>query len=138
MPSGSLDPHFGQAPGLHCRALDDRDSGRSQSGVFAAHIPYLDPDHHRVPGGAGRVPGNLEEPLAEEEHRPRMFRGAELTVDGQAQGVRSVAIEAAAAVQVTGSQEDPAAQNVHATIFSIIICCSCNSGVHSRVSQNDV
>jgi hypothetical protein len=44
---------------------------------------------------------------------PGIVRRAELPVDGQAQ---YAAVEAAAAVQVAGPQEDPAAQNVHATI----------------------
>ena len=81
--------------------------------MLTADIPYLDPDHHRAPGRAGRVPGDFEEPRAEEEHHPGIFPGAELPVDGQAQ---DVAVEATAAVQVAGAQEDPAAQNVHTTI----------------------
>jgi hypothetical protein len=60
------------------------------------------------PGRTGRVPGDLEESRAEEEHHPWIIRGTELPVDGQAQ---DVAVEAAA-VQVAGPQEDPAAQNV--------------------------
>jgi hypothetical protein len=59
------------------------------------------------------VPGDLEQARAEEEHHPGIVRRAELPVDGQAQ---HVAVEAAAAVQVAGPQQDPAAQNVHATI----------------------
>ena len=66
-----------------------------------------------LPGRAGRVPGDLEQPLAEEEHQPGIVRRAELPVDGQAE---QVTVEAAAAVQVAGAQQDPAAQNVHATI----------------------
>ena len=46
---------------------------------------------------------------------PGIVRGTELSVDRQAQ---QVAVEAAAAVQVAGPQQDPAAQNVHATISS--------------------
>ena len=110
---GILDPHFGQAPGLGGRLLDDRDSGRGQPGMLGADIPYLDPDHHRAPRRAVRVPGDLEQPLAEEEHHAGIIAGTELPVDGQAQ---HVAVEAAAAGQVGGPQEDPAAQNVHATI----------------------
>ena len=110
---GVLDPHLGQAPGLGGRLPDDRDSGRGQPGVLGVDIPHLDPDHHRAPGRAGRVPGDLEQPLAEEEHHPGIVRRTELPVDGQAQ---QVAVEAAAAVQVAGPQQDPAAQNVHATI----------------------
>ena len=63
--------------------------------------------------GLVRVPGDLEQPLAEEEHHPGIVGGTELPVDGQAQ---QVAVEAAAAVQVAGPQQDPAAQNVHASI----------------------
>ena len=81
-------------------------------------IAYLDPDHNRAPGRAGRVPGDFEHSRAGEEHHSGIVRRAELPVDGQAQ---DVAVEAAAAVQVAGAQEDPAAENVHATIFSITL-----------------
>jgi hypothetical protein len=110
---GVLDPHLSQAPGLGGGLPDDRDAGRGQPGVLGADIPYLDPDHHRAPGRAVRVPGDLEQPRAEEEDHPRIVGGTELPVDGQAQ---QVAVEAAGAVQVAGPQQDPAAQNVHATI----------------------
>ncbi len=59
------------------------------------------------------MPGDLEQSRAEEEHHPGIVRRVELPVDGQAQ---YVAVEAAAAVQVAGPQENPAAQNLHATI----------------------
>jgi hypothetical protein len=81
--------------------------------MFLADIPYLDPDHHRAPWSISRVPGDLKQSLAEEEHHPRMVWRAELPVDGQTQ---HVAVEAETAVQVAGADEDPAAQNVHATI----------------------
>jgi Domain of unknown function (DUF1707) len=119
---GILDPHFGQAPGLGGRLPDDRDSGRGQPGVLGADIPYLDPDHHRTPGRAVRVPGDLEQPLAEEEHHPGIVGGTELPVNGQTQ---HVAVEAAAAAQIGGPHEDPAAQNVHATISA-----PCSSAGH--------
>jgi hypothetical protein len=108
-----LDPHFGQAPGLGCGPPDDGDCGRGQPGALGVDIAYLDPDHHRVPGRAGRVPRDLEQARAEEEHHPGIVWRAELPVDGQAQ---YVAVEAAAAVQIAGPQQDPAAQNVHAAI----------------------
>ena len=110
---GVLDPHFGQAPGLRCGPPDDGDCGRGQPGVFGVDIPYLNPDHHRVSGRAGHMPRHLEQSRAKEEHNPRIVRRAELPVDGQAQ---YVAVEAAAAAQVARPQQDPAAQNVHATI----------------------
>jgi hypothetical protein len=113
MPSGILDPQLDQAPGLRCQFPDDRDSGRGQPGVLGVNIPYLEPDHHRTTGRTGRVPGDFEQSLAEEQHHPGIVLRAEPPVDGQAQ---YITVEAAAAVQVAGPQEDPAAQNVHATI----------------------
>ena len=108
-----LDPHLGQAPRLRSWLPHNRDAGRGQPGVLGMDIPDLDPDHHRAPGRAGRGPGDLKQPLAEEEHQSGIIRRAELPADGQAQ---QVTVEAAAAVQATGAQQDPAAQNVHATI----------------------
>jgi hypothetical protein len=110
---GVLDPHLGQAPRLRSWLPDDRDAGRGQPGVPGLDLADLDPDHHRAPGRAGRVPGDLEQPLAGEEHQPGIVRRPELPVDGQAQ---QVTVEAAATAQVAGAQQDPAAQNVRATI----------------------
>src|SRR5580693_6787214 len=110
---GILDPHLDQSPGLGHGFPDDRNSGRSQPGMLLADIPRLDPDHHRLPCRASRVPGDLKQSLAEEEHHPRMIRRAELPVDSQTQ---HVAVEAETTVQVAGAHEDPAAQNVHAPI----------------------
>jgi hypothetical protein len=110
---GVLELHLDQAPRLGCRFPHDRDSGRGQPGVLGVHIADLDPDDHRVSGRAGRVPGDLEQPLAGEEHQPGIIRRAELPADGQ---VEQAAVEAAAAVQVAGAQQDPAAQNVYAAI----------------------
>jgi hypothetical protein len=110
---GVLDPHLDQAPGLRSRLPDNRDSSRSQPGMLGVDIPDLDPDQHRAPGRAGRVPGDLEQPLAEEEHQSGIIRRAELPAYAQAE---QVTVEAAAAVQVAGAQQDPAAQNVHGTI----------------------
>jgi hypothetical protein len=81
--------------------------------MLGVNIADLDPDHHRAPGRAGRVPGDPGQPLAGEEHQPGIIRRAELPAYGQAQ---QVTVEAAAAVQVARAQQDPAAQNVHATI----------------------
>jgi hypothetical protein len=110
---GVLDPHLDQAPWLRYRLAYDRDSGGGQPGVLGMNVADLDPDHHRAPGRPGRVPGDLEQPLAEVEHQPGIVRRAEFPVDGQAE---KVTVEAAAAVQVAGAQQNPAAQNVHATI----------------------
>jgi hypothetical protein len=81
---GVLDPHLDQAPGLGNWLPRNRDSGRGQPGMLGVNIADLDPDHHRAAGRAGRVPGDLEQPLAEEEHHPGIIRRAELPVDGQA------------------------------------------------------
>jgi hypothetical protein len=113
MPPGVLDPHPGQSPGFRRGRPDDQDSGRGQPDVPGAGIPYLDPDHHRAPGRAHRVPGDPGQSRAGEKHHTRIIRGAELPVDSHAQ---DVAVETATAVQVARAQEDPPAQNIHATI----------------------
>ena len=117
---------FRSSPRARWRAPDDGDSGRGQPGVPGVDVPYLDPDHHRLSGRTGPVPGDSGQSRAEEEHHPRIVRWAELPVDRQAQ---DVAVEAAAAVQVAGPQQDPAAQNVHATI-------SAARGVTRQVNKN--
>jgi hypothetical protein len=98
---GVLDPHLDQAPGLSSWLPHNRDSGRGQPGMLGVDIPDLNPDHHRAPKRAVRVPGYLEQPLTEEEHYPGIVRRAELPADGQAQ---QVTVETAAAVQVAGAQ----------------------------------
>jgi hypothetical protein len=82
-----FDPHLDQAPRLGHRFPHYRDSGRSQPGVLGVNVADLDPDHHRPSGQAGRVPGDLKQPLPEEEHQPGIVRRAELPVDAKAQQV---------------------------------------------------
>ena len=123
---GILDPHLDQAPRLRHGFPYDTDGGGGQPGVLGVDVADLDPDHHRAPGRAGRGPGDFEQSRAEEEHNPGIVRSAELPVDRQAQ---YVAVEAAAAVQVARPQEDPAAQDVHATI-------SAPRGVTREVTEN--
>src|ERR1035438_9235955 len=36
--------------------------------MFRAHVPHLEPDHHRPSRGVGRVPGYFQQSLAEKEH----------------------------------------------------------------------
>jgi hypothetical protein len=79
---GVLDLYLGQAPGLRYWLPHDRDSGRGRPGVLGVRISDLDPDRHRAPGRVGRVPGDLEQPLTEEEHQPGIARPAELPADG--------------------------------------------------------
>jgi hypothetical protein len=112
---GVLDPHFGQSPGFRCGPSEDTSSCRSQPVVLCVNIANLEPDHHRAPGRAGRVAGDLEQSRAEEEHQPWICGRAELPVDRQAQ---YVAIETMAAAQVGGAQQDPTAQNLHAPILA--------------------
>jgi len=68
--AGVLDLHLGQTPGLRGWLSHNRGSGSGQPGVPGVNTPDLDSDHHQTPGRAGRVPGDLEQPLAEEEHQP--------------------------------------------------------------------
>jgi hypothetical protein len=113
MPSGSS-IHISVKPqGFAVGSRMTRDAGRGQPDVLGADVPHLDPDHYRVPGRAVTVPRDLEQSRAEEEHHAGILRRAELPVDGQA---KYITVEAAAAVRVAGPQQDPAAQNVHATI----------------------
>jgi hypothetical protein len=65
------------------------------------------------PAGSAGCPETPGNPGLRKDTTPGIVRRAELAVDGQAQ---HVAVEAAAAVEVAGPQEDPAAQDVHATI----------------------
>src|SRR5215472_10792844 len=48
-----LDPHLGQSPGLGDGLAHDPNPRRAQPLVLGAHIPYLEPDHHRPRPGAG-------------------------------------------------------------------------------------
>jgi len=112
MPSGSS-IHISISPQGSVAGARMMGTPAAASRACSPDIPDLDPDHHRAPGRTGRVPGDLEESRAEEEHHPGIIRRAELPVDGQAQ---HVTVEAAAAVQVAGTQQHPAAQNIHATI----------------------
>ena len=68
-------------------------------------------NHSREP--LVHAPGRGSGPVAMAASRSTTRAPRELPVDGQAQ---RVAVEAAATVQVAGPQQDPAAQNVHATI----------------------
>ncbi len=113
MPSGSSIHVSVKPQGSATGSRMTGDSGRGQPGVLLVDVAYLDPGLHRATGRAGRVPGDLEQPLAEEEPHAGIVWGTELPVDGQA---RHGAVEAAAAVQGAGPQEEPAAQNIHATI----------------------
>jgi hypothetical protein len=65
------------------------------------------------PAGRTAYPETPGNPAPEEKHHTRIIRGAELPVDSHAQ---DVAVETATAVQVARAQEDPPAQNIHATI----------------------
>ena len=48
MPSGSS-IHIDDLPGLGRGFLINRYSGGSQPGMLLADVPYLNPDHHRLP-----------------------------------------------------------------------------------------
>jgi uncharacterized protein YciI len=110
-----LDPHLGQPPRLFDRLAQDPGPGRGQAAVLGADVPYLQPDHDRAPGRPGSVPGHLEQSLAEEEHHAGIVGWPELAVHRQAQ---HVAVEPPAPVQVSGTQQDAAAQDLHTEILS--------------------
>ena len=110
---GVLELPVDQTPGLRSRLLDNRDSSRSQPDMPGMDIPDLDRDQHRAPGGPTACPETSSSPWPRKNTSLGSCRPAELPVDGQAE---QVTVEAAAAVQVAGAQQDPAAQDVHATI----------------------
>src|SRR5215470_3206339 len=83
--------------------------------MLGIDIANLEPDHHRVPEGASRVPGDFKKSRAEKEDDPRIGRRAELPVDRQAQ---HIPVELLAPAQVGGAQQDPAAQYLHAAILA--------------------
>jgi hypothetical protein len=106
-----LDLHLDQPPRLGNRLAHDRNTGGGQPDMLRADVPHLDPDHHRTPRRPVPVPGDLQQALSEKEHQPGIVRRPELPVHGQAQ---DIAVEPAAPIQAAWSQQDPAAQNVHA------------------------
>jgi len=65
------------------------------------------------PAGSAACPETSSNPGPRKNTTPGSSGGPNSPVDGQAQ---HVAVEAAAPVQVAGPQQDPAAQNVHASI----------------------
>ena len=83
--------------------------------MLSADVPHLEPDHHRMPGGAIRVPGDFQEAAAQEKHDARIVGRAELPVDRQAQ---HLAVEVAAHGQVGRPQQDPAGQHLHDRILA--------------------
>lgn len=112
---GIFDPHLGQSPRLGGRLAQNANTCCRQSLMFSLDIPHLEPDHHRLPGGARRVPGNFQQPGAEEEHYCGIGRRAELAINRQAQ---HIPVEMAAAAQVGGAQQDPAGQDFHTAILA--------------------
>jgi hypothetical protein len=112
---GILDPHLHQAPGFCDWLPQDVDSRRGQAAVLGADIPYLQPDLHRGSGRPGRMPGHLQQSLAEKEHYCWIFRRAELAVDRQPQ---YVAVEAPAPVQVDWAQQNTAAEYFHPAMLA--------------------
>jgi hypothetical protein len=110
---GILDQHLDQAPRLGCGLAEDGDPGRGQPGALGVDTrSWIQIVITGCPGGLGACPETSSRPGPRKNTTPGSS-GAELPVDGQAQGV---AVEAAAAAQVAGAQEDPAAQNVHGSI----------------------
>jgi hypothetical protein len=77
-------------------------AGRSQPLMLGVNIPHLEPEHHRVPGSAIRVPGDFQKACADKEDHPGIGRRAELAVDRQAQ---HVPVEVAASAQYALSRD---------------------------------
>jgi hypothetical protein len=110
-----LDPHLNQTPRLGAWLLDHADAGRGQPLMLSVDIPDLDPDHQRRSRRPGGTPGHLKKARAQEEHQPWAGRGAELTVNRQAE---HVTVEPVASVKVRRAHKDPATQDVHRKILT--------------------
>jgi hypothetical protein len=59
---GVLDPHLGQSPRLGYRCTKNAGTGRGQPLMLSVNISHLKPEHHRLPGSAGRVAGDFQNP----------------------------------------------------------------------------
>ncbi len=71
---GVLDPHLGQSPWLGYWLTQNASTSRSQPLMLSVNVSNLQPDHHRLPAGTGRVPGYLQEPGSEKEDHARIGR----------------------------------------------------------------
>jgi hypothetical protein len=78
-----LDPHLGQAPGFGLGSAQNVSASRREPLVLGAHVPHLEPDHHRSSPRACGVARYLQKSRAEKEHHPALGRRPELPVDRQ-------------------------------------------------------
>jgi hypothetical protein len=94
---GVRDPHLDQTPRLLAWRAQHGDAGGAQPLVLHLDGPHLQPDHDRGVGRLRGLPGQLKEPVPEEEDEAWVARRAELAVDRETE---HVAIEPAAALAV--------------------------------------
>ena len=107
---GILDPHLGQAPWLYPGLAQNSHACGAEPLMLRLHVPHLEPDHHRLLRSGSPVPGDFQQPSAQEEHRRRVSGGTELPVDGQAQ---HIAVELPAPAKVGRAEQNPAAEYIH-------------------------
>ncbi len=69
-----LDPHLSQSPRLGYWLTQDVNAGGCQPRVLGLDIPYLEPDHQRVPGSADGAAGDLQKTCAKKEDHARIGR----------------------------------------------------------------
>ena len=102
-------------PGLQPWPAQHGYAGVGEPRLLRGEVAHLDPDRQALRDQRFLgVPGDLEEAATEEEHRARAVGRPELAVDREAEGVP---VEAAAAFGVRRSQDDAAAEDVHAAIL---------------------
>ena len=82
-----LDPHLNQPPGLLLRATHHRHSGSQKPPTLRFDVTHLNPKGQAAPRCMSRPATNLEEAAAEKEHKARVIRIAELSIDRQPQRV---------------------------------------------------
>ena len=108
---GVGDPALDQAPWFGPRLAQNLHARLRQAGVLGVHVAHLQPQRETAGRSVLRSARDLQQAVAEEEHRPRRLGRPELAGDGQTEGV---AVEAHRGGAVGGVQQDPAAQYVHA------------------------
>ena len=105
-----LDPHLNQPPGLLLRATHHRHSGSQEPPTLRFDVTHLNPKGQAAPRCMSRPATNLEEAAAEKEHKARVIRIAELSIDRQPQ---RVPVESSASLRLRRTQQNAATQHLH-------------------------
>ncbi len=111
---GICDPHLDQSPWLPSGRLSNRHAGGRKPLMLRSDIPHVQPERQTHRWRLG-LTGDLQQPVSQEEDEPRSLRWAELPVHGEAE---DVAVERLGPRRIRRSQQDAAAQHLHAGILA--------------------